>query len=149
MSSGQVLWSCRAVRRRLSCKASFRACVRDCGKHGGYFSCAVFFRAPVLILLGVASLVSGIPASVLEGVTRGAVVRGYQMTKILLYTDAGGRSWVGLREWRPGSGWTITQPIFGPVTKNGLRFSYFDSGGGRAASPNSVARIPGASAGRP
>jgi len=90
---------------------------------------------------GTRLALTGLSFADLEGVNRGAVVRGYQLTKILLYPDATGRSWVGLREWRPGSGWTITQPILGPVARKGLRFSYFDAGGGLASKPNDVARI--------
>lgn len=90
---------------------------------------------------GFRLVVRGVSKHELGGLRRGAVVRGYQMTKILLYSDAQGRSWVGLREWRPGSGWSITQPILGPVARDGLLFDYFDANGGLATSPAAIARI--------
>jgi hypothetical protein len=90
---------------------------------------------------GFRLVVSGLSPGELGGLSRGAVVRGFQMTRILLYSDSEGRSWVGLREWRPGNGWSITQPIFGPVDSDGLRFDYYEAGGGPAAIPSEIVRI--------
>ena len=90
---------------------------------------------------GLRIAVSGVSESELGGVFRGAVVRGFQMTKILLYSDAQNQAWIGMRELRPGAGWTITQPILGPVAHGGLRFGYFGADGGAAKGPGTVARI--------
>jgi len=90
---------------------------------------------------GLRFAVQGLSGEQLAGLSRGAAVRGFQMTTILLYSGADGRAWVGLREWRPGSGWSVTQPILGPVADRGLRFEYLDAGGGITTSPRQVARI--------
>lgn len=90
---------------------------------------------------GLRLVVHGLSQGELGGLTSGAAVRGFQMTAILLYSDSEGRSWAGLREWRPGSGWSITQPILGPLARDGLRFAYHDTGGGIASTPADVARI--------
>lgn len=90
---------------------------------------------------GIRILVQGLSDGELGGVYRGAAVRGFQLTKIRLYTDAEGRSWVGLQELRPGFGWTITQPVLGPVARSGLRFDYYRADGDLANRPAEVARI--------
>jgi prepilin-type N-terminal cleavage/methylation domain-containing protein len=90
---------------------------------------------------GIRFLVQGLSNTELGGVYRGAAVRGFQLTKIRLYTDAVGRSWVGLQELRPGIGWTITQPVLGPVARSGLRFDYYRADGDLAKQPSEVARI--------
>jgi prepilin-type N-terminal cleavage/methylation domain-containing protein len=90
---------------------------------------------------GIRFFVQGLSDMELGGVYRGAAVRGFQLTKIRLYTDAEGRSWVGLQELRPGTGWTITQPVLGPVARRGLRFDYYRSDGDFANQPAEVARI--------
>ena len=84
---------------------------------------------------------SGVDQAELGGVGRGAPLRGYQATMILLYRDGEGQSWVGVREWSAGSGWSVTQPIAGPVSENGLRFDYFGPGARVATVPSDVARI--------
>ncbi len=85
--------------------------------------------------------ISGLTTDQLQGVYRGAPVKVFQMTRILLYSGSDGRFWAGLRELRPGTGWTITQPIFGPLAEDGLRFEYFDAGGSVTNDPSKVARI--------
>jgi len=69
---------------------------------------------------GLQLAIRGVSQNELGGLRRGAVVRGFQMTTILLYSDSENRSWVGLREWKLSSGWSITQPILGPVAREGL-----------------------------
>ena len=83
----------------------------------------------------------GASARHLSGVYRGAVALGFQVTKILLYSASDGRYWIGLREFRPDNGWTITQPILGPVSRNGLRFRYYRADGSVAENQSSVALI--------
>ncbi len=83
----------------------------------------------------------GISAADLGGVYSGAPVIGFQMTRILLYSGSDGRFWVGLREFRPGTGWSITQPIFGPVSRNGIRFRYYRTDGSVANNTTDVARL--------
>ena len=90
---------------------------------------------------GLRLAVSGMSQAELGGLTRGAAVREFQQTTLLHYTDARGQSWVGLREWKPTSGWSITQPIFGPVTRDGFRFEYFSDVGGLAGTPDEIDRI--------
>ncbi len=90
---------------------------------------------------GLRLAVQGVFGGALDGVRRGAVVRGFQLTRILLYSGTEGRSWIGFREMRPAAGWSITQPILGPVDQGGLRFDYFRADGGIANRPADVARI--------
>jgi len=85
--------------------------------------------------------VRGASEDELAGVYRGAVVRGFQMTRILLYPDAAGLYWIGLRELRLDAGWSITQPILGPVARHGLTLKYLRADGSEADSPQSVARV--------
>ena len=81
------------------------------------------------------------PGKDLGGVNRGAAVQGYQVTNLRLYSTADGLSWIGLRELRPGTGWSVTQPILGPVARHGLRFDYLRADGGVAERPEVVALI--------
>lgn len=90
---------------------------------------------------GLRLSVRGLKHQELEGLRRGAPVRAFQHTMLRLYSDAESRSWVGMRELRPATGWTITQPLFGPVRRNGLRFTYFGSDDGLASVPNEVVLI--------
>jgi len=78
---------------------------------------------------GIRIRLGGIAGRSLAGVERGAPVRGFQATRVLIYQDARRTWWLGLREYRPESGWSITQPVLGPLSRNGLRFQYSDAAG--------------------
>jgi hypothetical protein len=90
---------------------------------------------------GVRLGLAGVSTSELAGVERGAPVRGFQVTRLLLYQDREATSWLGLKEWAWGRGWSITQPVLGPLTATGLRLEYSDRGGGATANPGAVAMV--------
>jgi prepilin-type N-terminal cleavage/methylation domain-containing protein len=71
----------------------------------------------------------GVSPGVLVGVERGAPVRGFQVTQLRLYQDSRRVYWLGWKEWRPGSGWSRTQPVLGPLAPHGLKFGYLDASG--------------------
>lgn len=83
----------------------------------------------------------GVAGVVLAGVDNGAPVRAFQVTRMLLYADRAGQHWIGLREWRQNSGWSITQPVVGPISANGLNLSYLDSQGHTMTLPERVAMV--------
>ncbi|UCG86807.1 MAG: hypothetical protein JSW71_23410 [Gemmatimonadota bacterium] len=78
---------------------------------------------------GVRMRLAGLAWGSLAGVERGAPVRGFQVTRLLLYQDARRTWWLGLREYRAQGGWSVTQPVLGPLAHNGLRFEYLDASG--------------------
>jgi prepilin-type N-terminal cleavage/methylation domain-containing protein len=84
---------------------------------------------------------SGMIQGSLAGVDNGAPVRGFQVTQLLLYHDSRRVYWLGWKEWRLGSGWSITQPVLGPLAPAGLRFDYLDSSGRATDSPSRTAVI--------
>ena len=90
---------------------------------------------------GVQVRLAGMSPESLVGVDRGAPVRGFQVTQLLLYHDSRRVYWLGWKEWRLGSGWSITQPVLGPLAPAGLRFEYLDSSGRATNSPSSTAVI--------
>ena len=63
---------------------------------------------------------------------------GFQVTNLRLYASNDGLYWIGLRELRPGSGWSVTQPVLGPVAEEGLRFRYVRADGSSANAPDEV-----------
>ncbi|UCD25716.1 MAG: prepilin-type N-terminal cleavage/methylation domain-containing protein, partial [Gemmatimonadota bacterium] len=83
----------------------------------------------------------GVPGSLLTGVQRGAPVRGFQVSRLLYYEDRQSTGWLGLREWRGGSGWSVTQPVLGPLAPDGLRLEYLDATGRTTERAGSVAVI--------
>ncbi len=85
--------------------------------------------------------VDGIPWSVLTAIEPGAPARGFQVTELRLYADAGAARWIGMRTRRKETGWTVTQPIVGPVSVDGLVFVYHDAAGAVTSDPGRVARI--------
>jgi prepilin-type N-terminal cleavage/methylation domain-containing protein len=90
---------------------------------------------------GLRIRLTGINPMLIAGVQNGAPVRGFQVTRLLLYRDGGGQYWIGLREWRQPNGWSITQPIVGPLVENGLRLSYLNQQGETTAVPQEVALV--------
>jgi len=92
-------------------------------------------------LAGFRVRLSGISQESLAGVDSGAPIRGFQVTQLLLYHDSRRVYWLGWKEWRLGSGWSITQPVLGPLAPAGLRFDYLDSSGRATDSPSRTAVI--------
>jgi len=90
---------------------------------------------------GIRIRLAGLSSASLAGVERGAPVRGFQATRLLLYRDARRTWWLGLKEYRVGSGWSITQPVLGPLAENGLRFEYLDASGRPVGDSRLVAAI--------
>jgi prepilin-type N-terminal cleavage/methylation domain-containing protein len=85
---------------------------------------------------------AGVTPAQLAAVTPGAPVRSFEVTQVLLYRDAGGDQWLGGRTYRKrGGGWSVTQPIVGPLSAGGLALEYFDAEGRPTADPADVARI--------
>jgi hypothetical protein len=90
---------------------------------------------------GVRLGLAGVSSGSLTGVERGSPVRGFQVTRLLLYEDRQSVSWLGLKEWKGGSGWSVTQPVLGPLAPNGLRFEYLDGTGRSTTQPGNVAVV--------
>jgi prepilin-type N-terminal cleavage/methylation domain-containing protein len=86
--------------------------------------------------------VSGITAGALAGVQTGAPLRGFEVSQVLLYTDAAGDRWLGGRTYQKSAGtWSGTQPIVGPLSSTGLQLTYYDGAGAVTALPGAVARV--------
>jgi len=84
---------------------------------------------------------SGLDSNRLAGVRLGAPVRAFQPTRIRSYRDASGATWIGLSEWRDSTGWSVTQPIVGPLAPRGFSIAYLDEGGALTADPSLVALV--------
>lgn len=83
---------------------------------------------------------AGVTRKQLNGVQRGAPVRGFEVVEMLLHGEAAGSWWLGIRSWA-GSGWESVQPVLGPLAADGLRLTYHDSSGAETTDPARVARI--------
>ncbi len=90
---------------------------------------------------GLRLRLSGLDSAKLDGVRAGAPVRAFQVTRVRSYQDASGVTWLGLSEWRQSSGWSVTQPIVGPLAPRGLTISYFDPSGAPTSDPSRVAIV--------
>ena len=90
---------------------------------------------------GIRLGLAGVSSGSLAGVERGSPVRGFQVTRMLLYEDRQSTAWLGLKEWKGGSGWSVTQPVLGPLAPNGLRFEYLDGTGRSTSEPGDVAVV--------
>jgi prepilin-type N-terminal cleavage/methylation domain-containing protein len=65
--------------------------------------------------------------TVLTTLPVGTPVRIYEVMQLQLYTDAGGKSWLGARSVSTGE---AIQPVLGPLTPgNGLAMEYLDASG--------------------
>ena len=74
------------------------------------------------------------------GVTLGSPVRGFQVEELSLYL-VGADYWLGRRTAGRGGSWTAVRPLVGPLTANGLSFSYFDVAGAVPAFTTGIASI--------
>lgn len=81
------------------------------------------------------------PLNGLVGVGSGAPARTFENMQLLAYSDAAGEWWLGQRTYAKIGGWSAAEPILGPLSGAGLRFSYFDTLGVATAIPANVARI--------
>lgn len=84
---------------------------------------------------------AGVSSALLDSVTSGAPVRGFEVEKMLLYEDDG-QYWLGRQIYsKQGGGWSDTQPIVGPFTETGLSLTYYDSTGTVTSTPADVYRV--------
>ena len=90
---------------------------------------------------GVRLRLAGLAPGSLVEVEQGAPIRGFQATRLVLYQDARRTWWLGLREYRVATGWSITQPVLGPLSRGGLRFEYLDDTGTPVDDPQAVAVV--------
>jgi prepilin-type N-terminal cleavage/methylation domain-containing protein len=81
----------------------------------------------------------GNPAAA-AGITVGAPVRGFQVEELSLLLQAPDY-WLGRRTADRGGAWTSVRPLVGPLTTNGLTFSYFDVNGALPALTTQIASI--------
>ena len=70
----------------------------------------------------------------------GAPVRGFQIEEISLY-QVGTEYWLGRRTANRAGVWEVVRPLVGPLTDNGLAFSYFDINGAPPALTTQIASI--------
>jgi prepilin-type N-terminal cleavage/methylation domain-containing protein len=94
---------------------------------------------------GAASItltLTGTTTAALTGVTNGAPIRGYVVTRVQSYQDANGDYWLGMQvQNKTTTAWGTMQPIVGPVTASGFNLAYYDSDGAVTAVPANVARV--------
>jgi prepilin-type N-terminal cleavage/methylation domain-containing protein len=90
---------------------------------------------------GVGLALAGVSGLELSQVPTGAPLRAYQTTRLRLYHDRTGTAWLGLSEWREGSGWSATQPLVGPLEDQGFRLEYVDGLGAATGSPTAVRQV--------
>jgi hypothetical protein len=83
---------------------------------------------------------SGGNAAAAAGITVGAPVRGFQVEELSLFSQ-GGAYWLGRRTADRGGAWTVVRPLVGPLTANGLTFSYFDVNGALPALTTQIVSI--------
>lgn len=75
-----------------------------------------------------------------SGVTMGSPARGFQAEELALYPQ-GADYWLGRMTADRGASWTTMRPLVGPLTSNGLSFSYFDVNGAPPALTTEIASI--------
>lgn len=85
--------------------------------------------------------VGGVTLGVLDSVVRGSPVRGFEVVEFLVYRDAYGARWLGLRQYSKGGIPATPQPLLGPLEPGGLRFTYFNAAGNPTTDPRQVVRI--------
>ena len=76
--------------------------------------------------------------TVLQTLPNGTPVRVYEKMQLQLYTDAGGKSWLGARSVNTGE---AIQPVLGPLTSNGLALEYLDASGSITTDPKAIKSI--------
>ena len=96
--------------------------------------------SPGTLVKATISTASGGSDSALVGITAGSPIRGFQMEEISLYRD-GGTNWLGRRTADRSGVWTPMQQLVGPLTADGLAFTYFDTTGAPAATVRNIASV--------
>jgi prepilin-type N-terminal cleavage/methylation domain-containing protein len=97
--------------------------------------------APAWVLEATVSAASGGNDSALVGVTDGSPVRGVQIEETSLHQDGGGDYWMGYRTADKNGAWTAVQRIIGPLTTDGLAFTYIDPDGNVTATVTDIASV--------
>lgn len=77
----------------------------------------------------------------LTDIEPGAPARGYQVTRLRQYKDSRGQYWLGMSEWREGSGWSVTQPVLGPIAEQGFILEYLDGTGAHTSNASRVEQV--------
>jgi prepilin-type N-terminal cleavage/methylation domain-containing protein len=71
----------------------------------------------------------------------GSPLRSFEVTEVRRYADGAGVSWLGARRYSKATRWNAIQPVAGPLSPAGLRFSYFARDGLPTGDPRRVTRI--------
>ena len=101
--------------------------------------CPVDGLAGTTLRVVISAPSGGNPAAA-AGITVGAPVRGFQVEELSLVLE-GSDYWLGRRTADRGGTWTSVRPLVGPLTTNGLTFSYFDVNGALPALTTQIASI--------
>ncbi len=88
----------------------------------------------------VISAGSGGNGAAAAGMTLGAPARGFQIEEISLYQQ-GAEYWLGRRTANRAGAWEVVRPLVGPLTADGLAFSYFDINGAPPALTTQIASV--------
>ncbi len=88
----------------------------------------------------VISAGSGDNVAAATGMRLGAPVRGFQVEEISLHLE-GAEYWLGRRTANRAGAWEVVRPLVGPLTANGLAFSYFDINGTPPALTTEIASV--------
>lgn len=83
----------------------------------------------------------GVILGVADSVVQGSPVRGFEVVEFLVYQDAYGSRWLGVRPYSKAGTPSAPQPLLGPLEPGGLRFTYYDAAGMQTADPAQVLRI--------
>lgn len=76
-----------------------------------------------------------------DSVVQGSPVRGFEVVEFLVYQDAYGSRWLGVRQYSKTGTASAPQPLLGPLEPGGLRLTYYNAGGTQTADPAQVVRI--------
>ncbi len=88
----------------------------------------------------VISAGSGDNVAAAAGMRLGAPVRGFQVEEISLHLE-GAEYWLGRSTANRVGVWEVVRPLVGPLTANGLAFSYFDINGTPPALTTEIASV--------
>ncbi len=88
----------------------------------------------------VISAASGGNAAATVGMTVGSPLRGFQVEELSLY-PWDGHYWMGRRTAGRNGAWTPVRPLVGPLTADGMSFSFFDAAGAPPAFTTGIASI--------
>jgi prepilin-type N-terminal cleavage/methylation domain-containing protein len=80
-------------------------------------------------------------ATIAAGFTNGSPIRGYAIEELSLYTDASNVRWLGRNRMARAGVWGGVEAVAGPLTSNGLAFTYFDSTGASTGTRTAIAYV--------